>query len=184
MSDFRKMKVTNLQTQQPMGYLGVGSKLYCQLVQEGSAEEIRFDVPNYEEELAKGGLPKLLRMARWWARKQGLPQDQITPQTLTRDMVEQAAMGLGEVHLVVKKPGRLWDIAGQELWIGRGDHDWAYWSWTSSYVAVKWNQNHTLSLANEPDVVMIVDNCVEAGGPWLRWAKGANNPKVVRLDFV
>ena len=158
MSDYRKVKVTNLTTGQFLGYLGRNPKLYAAL--EYGAGEITWTFK--ESEVKNIGFApgyKKPTSAEDWARE-------------------------GYGYLALKNT--IHDIQsynGEQLWLlCDGLDDWATWSWTSSYTRLKWNENHTVTAMPEGDLMLYVGKCPETPGSYLRLGK-ATNPSVVRLDF-
>src|SRR5262245_20758394 len=143
MSIYRKMKVTNLKTQQLIGYLGRGTKLYCEVVGRERAENIT-----------------------WAMKESDVKTVGLSPGIKRPESAEEWA-SLGWAYLAIEKPKRLWDVAGEQLWLL--DYGWCNWSWSSSYTLVQWNENHTVSAMPEGKNMLYVDQCPDHGGLWLRF---------------
>ena len=157
MSVYRKMKATNLATGKLAGYLGVGTKLYCVLAEP---VERAGDVT--------------------WATKESDLKNIGFPGTKAPTSPEDWAR-LGLAYLAVKNTA--WDIAGEQLWLGRGSQEWAHWAHGTRYTRVQWNADNTVSNAPEGDLKLYVDMCPERNWWHFRWGS-PSNPAVVRLDFV
>lgn len=172
MSDYQKMKVTNLKTGEVYGYLGhAGSVhgrpggLYCVIESAPAfAGDIMWVVKQSDLEGKIGGIAKP-------GFQPGVERPS-TPEGWAR---------MGYAYLATKNV--TWDVAGKELWLS-GDirNDWAMWSWTSSYTRLLWRPDNSVTGVPEEELVLYADRCDHTGALYLRWGK-PTNPTVVRLDL-